>query len=454
MRKYFVHLVFLIIGLTFIQTVTKEEVTVDIRVPEEVTAGTEFQVTILLDKGNLQSFSRFQQKIPYGLKASPGINANADFTFKDNRVRLIWLHLPEENMFEVTYSIAVNERLKGDFNIGGTFSYIENNERYTVEFPVKTIKINPSPNIDPSLIVDIDDYQNSMYHDIRPEGDDRRIICIREKADLTDSGNEIIVKLFVNKENKNRFAKIQENIPSGYTAVPMQRGGGIFTQKGTIIKFLWMNLPDEKDFVVSYKLIPQNGASISSLGLKGTFSYMEGENTITLPIVERDIDVENITEIQLLEILASLKDEPQLAQVTETVQQQEIIPDEIETPTEVITEKTTNNTQQSHRWNKSYLLEPEEGIYYRVQIAAGHTPVNIRRYFKKYKIKEDIKTEMHDGWHKYSIGSFRVYKDARDYRVKIWNTTTIDDAFVSAYNEGTRITVQEALMVVNQKWYQ
>ena len=103
--------------------------------------------------------------------------------------------------------------------------------------------------------------------------------------------------------------------------------------------------------------------------------------------------------------------------------------------------------------NNKHIVSPETGVKYKVQIGAYKRYLNVS-YFKKLQVTESVSIELNNGLNKYLIGLHSEYKDARDHRVKIWNETPIRDAFVSAYNNGNRITVQEALMIANQKWYQ
>ena len=60
--------------------------------------------------------------------------------------------------------------------------------------------------------------------------------------------------------------------------------------------------------------------------------------------------------------------------------------------------------------------------------------------------------DMHEGWHKFTVGQFNRYKEARNHRENVRSNNKIVGPFVTAYNQGTRITVQEALMITKQQW--
>jgi hypothetical protein len=156
-------------------------ISVKMDVPQQVNAGSEFEVTVTVDKGSLESFSRFQQAMPAGLTAVSGTSSNADFTFEDNRVRLIWLKMPAVDEIEFTYRVKVDERLKGSFDLSGQFSYIDNNERKILDLSPKSITIVPSANIDPALIVDISEFdKRAVPYSVPFEGVYENIACVRQ----------------------------------------------------------------------------------------------------------------------------------------------------------------------------------------------------------------------------------------------------------------------------------
>ncbi len=93
------------------------------------------------------------------------------------------------------------------------------------------------------------------------------------------------------------------------------------------------------------------------------------------------------------------------------------------------------------------------GIKYRVQIIAAHNTVS-RRYVKKaFGYSGPVNIDNHEGWVKYTTNGYGSYDEARKNRNKL-NKYDFDGPFVTAYNKGERITVQEALMISNQSWIQ
>lgn len=427
------------LGMLFVNFFFAEDVTLSLNAPNQVEAGTEIYVEVTLNKSDFESFARFQQELPAGLTPIAINTCNSDFSFENRKLKFIWLKLPAEEKITISYKLMVDKRLKGSFSLNGKFSYIANNERLSADVTPKIIIITPSPDIDPNLIVDISEFKNL----VNPNNNlaySNQVHCIRQIPYL--SGNEYIVNLLVSKGDKEKFAKIQENVPDGYKAESIESKDAIFTFKNQTVKFLWMTLPQEPYFVVTYKLIPdESNQSVPEIA--GTFSFIEHDNTLSIDIVEKNVSLKNKSKENLMAVISTsgievVRDYVQPADYTGKVTI------EIAESAKRLLSKNTKLTN---------VLEPESGVYYRVQVAAGHRPINIKRYFNKYNLDKEIRTEFHDGWRKYSVGSFYVYKAARDYRIHIWNTTTINDAFVAAYNSGNRITVQEALMISNHKWY-
>jgi len=276
---------------------------------EQVEAGNEITVEVTLNKLDFESFARFQQDIPAGLTPVPVQTANADFSFKDQKVKFIWLRLPAQEEITLSYKLEVDQRLKGNFDLKGTFSYIADNERKSVDVPAQNINNTPSSTIDPSLIVAIQDIKNLVAQTTSEKHQIAQVKCIRQIPYTGVEDNEYMVNLLVNKGDKEKFAKIQETVPDGYKAVSVENKNAIFTFKDQTVKFLWMNLPSDPYFVVSYKLVPDNGVT-EKPNLNGTFSYIQDDNTVSIRVVEKDVNLENTSPGNLMAAIASVEEPP------------------------------------------------------------------------------------------------------------------------------------------------
>jgi hypothetical protein len=451
-----------------------QDIDVKMEVPTEVRAGDEFMVTLQINKGDLESFSRYTQSLPYGLQAERVSTANADFSFDDQRIRIIWLKLPPDDRITVTYKIDVDPRLTGSFEMAGDFAFVTQNERKILSVESgHMIEIIPDSTIAESERVDINDFQILAAQE--REGGFKNMEV--ERREPFKSGPfEFTVVLDVQKGNLSKFAKIEEYIPEGFRVVEGESKDGIFSFNQGVVKILWMNLPEEPEFSVSYRIVPDPGKDIEDFEASGTFSYITGNETKAINIEDKaapPVDVaeiveegEDVTPVELpdpdtTETQEDIPGEEELADNTETsitqTEESDIEEDISDEPlartTPPVEEENIEPSVKTNMGESSYMLKPEAGVYYRVQLAAGHNEIRIEPYFNRRKVEKDVKMEFHEGWRKYTAGSYDVYKSARDYRNQVWAETPIDGAFVTAYRNGDRITVQEALMITNQEWY-
>ncbi len=408
--------------------------------PSEVIAGVPFEVDVAIKKRSVEGFARFQQKLPKGFSAELIDAETADFRFENQTVKFFWLILPKKDELFLKYRITTDVNISGKYSIDGIFSYIDGDKKYA-EMSLHNIEVKPSPLADQKA-----SSSDTGVVKLPPQSE---IICERQNATLNDAG-EILIELKINRGDldQEQFAKIQEFIPEGYDAKSVETLGGIFTFENRVAKFLWMTLPKEPEFVVSYKLIPKSDAEIENLKIKGNFSYLENGQTI-------EVDMKEVSDKPLSQII-----QEQIAYQKDTKESKATTSDDKHL------KKEDAKLTETHQSSEDKVLEPDEKervvdvpqpdsqVHYRVQISAGHKRIKTIPYFAKRKIREPVTVELLDGWFKYTIGSFPEYLQARDKRNDVWKKTPINDAFVTAYNSGQRITVQEALMITHQTWEQ
>ena len=65
--------------------------------------------------------------------------------------------------------------------------------------------------------------------------------------------SEFTVELTINKGSVGGFAKLQQELPEGFTAFQDENTGASFTFTNQSVKFIWMALPSDKEFKIKYK---------------------------------------------------------------------------------------------------------------------------------------------------------------------------------------------------------
>lgn len=94
--------------------------------------------------------------------------------------------------------------------------------------------------------------------------------------------------------------------------------------------------------------------------------------------------------------------------------------------------------------------EPE--VWFRVQVLATRSEASTNAVRRIYAFPGELRMEQHDDWNKFTTGHHTTYQAARDNRVELRANHTFPGPFVTAYQNGKRITVQEALLVTKQNW--
>ncbi|MFL2565086.1 MAG: hypothetical protein ACJ0QN_04755 [Parvicellaceae bacterium] len=460
-----------IIGFLIFTILNVNDIEITHVAPSEIGINQETEVSIVINKNDFSGPGRlrldFNQALNIDVKEK--FNAGSSFTFKDNEVLFIWYDLPNEKNIEITYIITAEEGATGMKKIKGDFSFINDNERKQIEIPELIFSINKD------LIAE--------------EKVEEKTSSVKTTRIIEKTGGGYIVTISAKIENHKGFARIKEELPTNSTAEAIETSGSVFKNVDGFAKFIWSELSDtNEELIVQYRLKNLNNID-STFSINGVYSseklisdgFNSGvaiEETTYIPVlnnneilankVEKNNVIEEDREINeevIVEKKDAFNDTALIAEnernneknINNTPKDtQELIVKKIKKNVidKIVKLKDQKSNDKANNKNVQNVITHRKinnNVNYKVQILAGHQIINSLYLAKEFNYKGDYEIESHMGWIKYTVGSHSEYKKARDSRNELKNHE-FPGPFVSAYNYGERISVQEALILSKQNW--
>ncbi len=358
--------------------------------------GVETPYSVRIQSEEINGLVQLEFSIPKGLNAQVVNSQNSRVSYHTNSVSLLWDNMEAD---EINIELAFTSNV--DFEqgeISPTLSYIKNGERIDADLDKTTIH-----DLSTRFVFDQSSDQSSG------------VTCMRY---LTDEGDGVTrIDLVIDGEGFDGFLKITEETPNNCIVEIIDSELSLSQIENGILNFIWFDAKSSLPITVTYKLL---GCShTATLNIKGKIDYAFGNSGVTQDIAY------SIAELEKDEAMFNLD------HVAENIS----------------TEKVNNTSKYN-------ALTPDKGVSYRVQLMAGHNDITESWISYKYNFNGRSDTEMHEGWIKYTTGSYQKYQSARNERESINKVHDFPKPFVTAYYLGQRITVGEALIISQEDWIQ
>lgn len=465
-------LLFNTFALLIYQLFFTDVVTITQNAPATAKAETEFVVEVTVKKGDIKGFAKLQLDLPEGFTAVEDVNNGASFTFVNQSVKFIWMSLPAEKEFKVTYKVKVAAGTVGNKVINGKMSYVVDNVKGTAMLePPTTIAVGDVPQqpviaatpppTPPSTPVEppstpVTPPSTPVVPPATPpaqsgtqaataatvtgaNGEEIAVNCFRTTGQTAKSPSEFPVEVTIKKANLDGFAKFIETLPVGFSATVIEAKGAAFSFVDQKAKFVWGTLPTEAEFKISYKVTVAPNIS-GDQNIEGVFSFINPSTQNTSKFVLQPTSIKTGADEAGQPVLASTPTTPTTPKAE---------PKPVAEP--IVTKAEPKAPKVPKEMSASSVPSPQGKAHYKVQILALRKNKDVPVVASLLSVSEEITPEQHQGLNKYVVGYHTVYKEARDHREQI--PKTVIAPWVVAYNQTKRITVQEALMITSQQWY-
>lgn len=214
---------------------------------------------------------------------------------------------------------------------------------------------------------------------------------------LIDANEPVAVTVRINKSNFQGSGRLVQSYPSGFYAFePVGGTSGEFSFVDQTVEIIWEPMPADSVFHCDYYFKTAENLT-GNQQIYGRFEYRDAEGLKTVRFNKQ----------------VAIREKPVVQK--ETAQ---IIPATF-----------------------------SSGIEFRIQCGAFRDQIpTVEKIASLYRITDIVQEERHEGWYKYTVGSFKTYEEATKYRNDFIRRTGLNTAFIVAYRDGVRLaSVSDAL---------
>ncbi|MCC6691048.1 MAG: SPOR domain-containing protein [Bacteroidia bacterium] len=249
----------------------------------------------------------------------------------------------------------------------------------------------------------------------------RAVNC--ERIVKANSTKEMKVEIIINKDDYKGFARLAELLPEGAQVKYAKTEGGTFMVQDNKLKFIWLALPKQNTITASY-IISTETLRDGNYAIDGKFSYVESNETKEYDLPSSTFTIDN-------NLTASVKSVSPVAAESFKTTSNKVVPEKVESTSISTTDKI-------------------EKVTFALQLLSSKDKLAANYFSTKYQINDKVKVENVNGLNKYMLGEFNTIDEASSYRKKLI-TKGFKDAFVVAYKNDHRITIDEAQKLTEAK---
>lgn len=109
------------------------QVTINSNIPASLSSGSNTDVEVKINKGSIANFAKYQMDVPVGVTVTEVDSKSGNFTFENNRAKIVWVSVPSDAEFTLKFKVNVSSSAPAEGAVIQKFYFLENGAKKEVE---------------------------------------------------------------------------------------------------------------------------------------------------------------------------------------------------------------------------------------------------------------------------------------------------------------------------------